>query len=172
MEETGYGKRVVVQMEGQSPGGTILEMNAGKKTDMTFHIDTDKVVYLLSGEIMAWVVKDGQMASLSLKPGASFYVKRGLVHQFESVSPSILVEFTSDTHMYEQDQNIVSKGTALDPPVESSTLAKMTPEDEASLEQPEEKKKTTRKKKPATRKTRATKKTTKKTKRTTRKKRK
>lgn len=178
MEETGYGKKIVAKMDGFSVGGTIMEIAEGKKTDMVFHVDIDKVVYLLGGELTAYVLRDGKMAGMTLKPGASFYVRRGLVHQFEAVKASIVVEFVSDINQYEKDINIITRGTVL-PPVEPGELAKMTPEDEAKLEEEEAKpvKKTPRKRRPINRKATSKKSPTKKKptagkKKTTRKKRK
>jgi len=161
MEDTGYGKKIVAKIEGQSVGGTILEIGEGKKTDMAFHIDTDKIVYLLGGELKALVLKDGKMGAILLKPGASFFIKRGLVHQFEAVQASVIVEFVSDIHLYENDLNVITKGTVLEPALEPGELAKMTPEDEAKVEAvPPVKKTRARKKKPITRKKTTTKKKT------------
>jgi quercetin dioxygenase-like cupin family protein len=161
-KKIGYGKRIVVIAEGIAAGGAVLEIEKGKQTDMVFHMKTDKAIYVMSGLLKVRVLKDGQVTTLNVKPGISFFVRAGLVHQFEAIEDSIVVEFVSDTALYSNsDESIVSLGTKFEETpetVQEGEFATMTPEDEAKVKKPKtvRKKRTPRKKKP-TKKTKTTK---------------
>ncbi len=163
MEEKriGYGKRAVVNAEGTHVGGAIHEIEKGKRTDMLFHIDITKVVYVMSGKLKVWVLRDGQVSSLMVEPGASFFVRPGLPHQLEAEETAIVVEFVSDTDVFKDGKRTMIIGRGSQPekipePVEEGEFALMHPEDEEKLAASKPTpKKTTRKK-------RTTKRTTKK----------
>ncbi len=165
MKDTVYGKKALVNFESASPGGAILSITKGNMTDMLFHMDHEKLVYVVAGTIRARVLKDGTIIPTLVSAGHDFYVKRGLVHQFEALTDVLLVEFVDGATSYEEDAVVVAKFRP-QPTAEEGEFAKMTPEDEAKLEEQTEAEepptKPTRKKRTTKKKT-TKKKTTKKT---------
>lgn len=170
----GYGKRIVVSAADTPIGGAMLEIDEGKQTDMIFHMNTDKILYVLQGLLKVRVLKDGQITTLNVKPGVSFYIRAGVVHQLEALEISVVLEFVSDTALYkendgDEDTNVVSLGTkpeVIPEVVKEGEFATMTPEDEANAKpkrpsRPINRKVTSskkKKKKPASKKKRTTKK--------------
>lgn len=138
----GYGKRVVVSALAQDSrlGGAILEINKGKRTDLRFHMQNSKIIYLMSGQLRVWVLKEGQMTSLTVDPGASFFVRNGVMHQLEALENSIAVEFVSNVELYDDgDEHIVALGTApekIPEVVKEGEFATMSPEDVAKATAP------------------------------------
>ncbi|HEX5187018.1 MAG TPA: hypothetical protein VFV86_09020 [Nitrososphaeraceae archaeon] len=76
-------------------GGRILKLDTGDKTDMVFHLDTLKVLYILFGNIKLSVIKDGRITNVELVNNNSFSVARGTVYQLEAIEDSLIVEFVS-----------------------------------------------------------------------------
>ena len=118
MKEVGFGKHVVVDAENSTVGGAVLEIEPGKRTDTIFHMQYEKVMFVLSGKIKATVIKDGRMSTIDVVAGQSFYVKPGLVHSLEAIERSVVIEFTN-TDMYKHDIHCVFKGT----PTSAETVA-------------------------------------------------
>ena len=112
---TGFGKRMAVEYQDFGVAGAILEIDAGKKTDMVFHCINGLLLYILVGKLRVSVLKDGIINGVNVQAGASFYVKPGLVYQMEAIEKSMVVEFGySDT--LKTDITCISKGTQLPPP--------------------------------------------------------
>jgi quercetin dioxygenase-like cupin family protein len=176
MNKTGYGRQTIVEHEDFHVGGSVMEIEAGKKTDTIFHRLHGKLVYILAGVVTVSVIQDGQIKSIRVRPGQSFYIKPGLAHSFESTQQAILIEF-SQKEIYKDDLFTLFKGTA--PEVKSEEnikdgeFAKMAEEDIIKVtEEPEveELKKATRKKRKTSKKpTAAEKKTTTRKRRTSKK---
>lgn len=142
-----FGTRIVARNKDHNLGGAVMKIEAGKKTDLCFHLDVSKVVYVMNGNVKMVIVKDGRSKGLDLSPGSSFYINRGLVYQLEAVTDSIVVEFPSDANrLYgvegeaTPDVNIVSKGfVATSAPTAEpapGSAIRMTDEDKEKLETP------------------------------------
>ena len=110
-KKVGFGNKTLVKHENEYLGGAILEIEAGKKTDMAFHRLTDKLVYVLMGKLAVTVLKDGKMSTIAVDAGNSFFVRAGLVHQLEGLTKAIVVEFVSVFPDYESDVYVISRGT-------------------------------------------------------------
>lgn len=136
--KTGYGQKVVVKHEEFNMGGNVLEIEAGKRTDMIFHIHTRKVVYVLLGKVNVIILTDGKMAKVEMAKGASFAVKEGLIYQLEAVDKSVVIEFLSHYDEKNPDVRCVSKGSALEvaAPVAPAANVVMTKEDNAVVAKP------------------------------------
>ena len=151
-----YGNRVVIKNTDHNLGGAIMSIEAGRRTDMCFHLKNKKVIYLLSGKVRVAVLQDGRTRSIELNPGQSFFAQPGFIHQLEAVEKSVVVEFASDPNaLYDEngaDTNVIMRGTAVppspEPSVEPGSAIRMTEADKAAAEEekPTPKKRTTRKK--------------------------
>jgi mannose-6-phosphate isomerase-like protein (cupin superfamily) len=106
----GYGKRMSIGHEGFGVGGAVLDMDAGKKTDMVFHRVNGKLLYLLSGNLKVVVLRDGVASSVNVEAGMSFYVRPGLVYQLEAVSRAIVIEF-AQPEAFSSDIYCITKGS-------------------------------------------------------------
>lgn len=126
-KQVGYGKIALVNHAESPVAGAILEIEKGKKTDMMFHRLGHKLVYVMVGKLKVSVLKDGVINTLGVNAGASFYIKPGLIYQFEALERSIVVEFVESIKVYDEDTYCVAKA-----PVEKAKpedVMKMTPED-------------------------------------------
>jgi mannose-6-phosphate isomerase-like protein (cupin superfamily) len=143
--KVGYGTRIVVTHENSQTGGAIIEIEPGKQTDALFHRVSGKIVFVLRGVLKATMIKEGQVRSINVDPGESFYVKPGLIHQFSSENNEKvqLVEFASKG-LYD-DVYCVFKGSMApeQKPLEPGELVRMSTEDvarekakEESIEEP------------------------------------
>lgn len=146
--KVGYGDRIVIRNAEHNIGGAIMKIEAGKKTDMCFHIYNKKVMYVLSGKVKVTVIQEGQMKAVELVAGSSFFVKEGFMSQMEAVEDSVVVELPSDANkLYgdSPDRHIISKGTQVESEQseEPGSAVLMTEEDKANAEV-EEKPKTKR----------------------------
>lgn len=108
--DVGYGKCALVAHEGFHVGGAVLEIEAGKKTDMVFHLLGGKLLYLLSGKLKVMVLKDGVVNSINVPAGASFYIRPGLMYQLEAIDKSLAIEF-AQVETFTTDISCVVKGT-------------------------------------------------------------
>lgn len=126
--EIGYGARIRISTEGVNDlGGAILEIEAGKSTDMVFHRNIRKIFYLLTGKLKATVISAGQVKSLEVLKGTSFSVDPGLVYQLSGTEKSVLIEFcnASPTEA-DKDTYIISRGSATVERVPDGSLAQMS----------------------------------------------
>ena len=136
--KTGYGRKVVVKHEEFCMGGNILEIEVGKRTDMIFHLQNRKIVYVLLGKVNVIVLTDGKMAKMEMNKGASFAVKEGLIYQIEGVEKSVIVEFLSHLDDKNPDVRCVSKGSVEEivAPAAPAANVVMTKEDNAVVAKP------------------------------------
>lgn len=161
--DVGYGKCALIAHEGFHVGGAVLEIEAGKKTDMIFHLFGGKLLYLLSGKLKVMVLKDGVVNSINVPAGASFYIRPGLVYQLEAIEKALAIEF-AQVETFTTDISCVVKGTqtqkAIDMVQSATAEAKKVgpaapvvaqpakkPEAPVAVEPPATKKRQTRKKK-------------------------
>ena len=107
--EVGYGKLALINHDDSIVAGAILEIEKGKKTDMVFHRLGNKLVYVLVGKLKVHVLKNGTLNTLGVNVGSSFYIKPGLIYQFEALEKSVVVEFAENIKVYGEDVYCVIK---------------------------------------------------------------
>lgn len=142
--EVGYGRRALVAHEGCHVGGAIVEIEAGKKTDMVFHLNGGKLLYLLSGKLKVLVLKDGIVNSVNVPAGTSFYIRPGLIYQLEAIEKALAVEF-AEVQTFTTDINCVVKGTQASKAID----AVQTAVEEAKKEMPQPEQPAVQEEKPA-----------------------
>jgi len=156
VQKAGFGQSTFISADGTHLGGAILEIRAGKSTDMIFHRLHGKIVYVLGGKILVRVVSDGKLSGLEVPAGQSFFVRPGLVHQMTGIQHSIVVEFSEADAYKKENFGCIYKGTSLETTdVEPGEFAKMSEGDKEKVEEPNKtvrKKRQTKKKKPTAKK--------------------
>jgi mannose-6-phosphate isomerase-like protein (cupin superfamily) len=88
-----------------------LILNQGKKCSYHFHLLKDETFFVSEGQILlryGYDVDINKAESLILNVGESFHIPPGLIHQFEGIVDSMIIE-TSTTH-YETDSYRIVKG--------------------------------------------------------------
>lgn len=150
----GYGSRVTVTGGKRDVvGGAILKISAGKKTDLQFHVDTEKVFYILSGKLKVNIMKNATLQSIEAPADNAFAVGKGLVYQLEGIEDAVVVEFISDAANYlvidgkmpNDDVVVIARGTPLSAPV----VEEKKEEPKAEEKPKKTTKKATKKKRPA-----------------------
>ena len=74
--------------------GKILHIKAGHALSVQYHNRKDETVYLLSGEIIYRVQRDGErdLTDVRLKVGDAFRITPGTVHYMEAVTDCDVLE--------------------------------------------------------------------------------
>jgi mannose-6-phosphate isomerase len=72
--------------------GKILHINAGHALSVQYHNTKDETVHLLSGELIYRVKIDDKLDDVRLKPGQSFRICPGTVHQMEAITDCDILE--------------------------------------------------------------------------------
>lgn len=141
-DKQGFGDRVRVFAPDSNACGSIVKIGAGNKTEMTFHLNNDKIIYILGGRVKLIIIDQGVFKHQTLEHGASVSLKAGVVHQLEALEEAVAVEFGTYVGAYDKDGNdnrIVEKGTTLEEEVEvidvADTSVVMTDDDRAKLEE-------------------------------------
>jgi mannose-6-phosphate isomerase-like protein (cupin superfamily) len=78
--------------------GKILHISAGQELSVQYHNRKDETVYLLSGEIIYRVQKDGNddvLDDVKLKVGESFRITPGTIHQMVAVTDCDVLEVST-----------------------------------------------------------------------------
>ncbi len=78
--------------------GKILHITAGHELSVQYHNRKDETVYLLSGEIIYRVQKDGNddvLDDVKLKVGESFRITPGTIHQMVAVTDCDVLEVST-----------------------------------------------------------------------------
>jgi len=164
--EVGFGRRVRVHGSSEVPSsacGAVLEIEAGKRTEMMFHMHNQKILYVLFGKVDVLIIKDGVLKKKEFVQGESISVFPGLVHQIEAKENSVVIDFGTDSRAYmgssPSDVYVIEKGTPPEPKEvemteeeksrieEAIDAAKKELVDDKQPQQVEVKKKTRRKKK-------------------------
>jgi quercetin dioxygenase-like cupin family protein len=125
--EVGYGKLALVNHADSVAAGAVLEIEKGKKTDMIFHRLGHKLVYVLAGKLKVSVLRDGILNAIGVNAGASFYIKPGLIYQFEAIEKAIVVEFAENINVYNEDIYCIAKAPIVK--AKPDDIMKMTQED-------------------------------------------
>lgn len=72
--------------------GKILHVEAGQLLSLQYHQRKDESIYVLAGEIVLRVQQDQTLIERRLAAGEAFHILPRLVHQFEAVVTSDLLE--------------------------------------------------------------------------------
>lgn len=110
----GFGLRVKISAEDCDDfGGSVMEILAGKSTDMVFHTKVKKIFYVLAGKIKVTVVSNGQMASVEFDAGKTFAAVPGTVYQIVGAADrSFVIEFcNASINVCDNDTFTISNGT-------------------------------------------------------------
>ena len=78
--------------------GKILHITAGQELSVQYHNRKDETVYLLSGEIIYRVQKDGNddvLDDVKLRVGESFRITPGTIHQMVAVTDCDVLEVST-----------------------------------------------------------------------------
>ena len=77
--------------------GKILHINAGHELSVQYHNRKDETIYLLSGEIIYRVQRDGDdiLDDMKLKLGESFRIVPGTIHQMIAVTDCDVLEVST-----------------------------------------------------------------------------
>jgi mannose-6-phosphate isomerase len=77
--------------------GKILHINAGHELSVQYHNRKDETVYLLSGEIVYRVQREGDdiLDDTQLKVGESFRITPGTIHQMVAVTDCDVLEVST-----------------------------------------------------------------------------
>jgi mannose-6-phosphate isomerase len=77
--------------------GKILHINAGHELSVQYHNRKDETVYLLSGEIVYRVQREGDdiLDDVQLKVGESFRITPGTIHQMVAVTDCDVLEVST-----------------------------------------------------------------------------
>jgi mannose-6-phosphate isomerase len=88
----------LIWAETESYVGKILHINAGHALSVQYHTMKDETVHLLSGKILYRVQRSGrnnELEDVHLKPGDSFRIAPGTVHQMEAVTDCEMLEVST-----------------------------------------------------------------------------
>jgi mannose-6-phosphate isomerase len=72
--------------------GKILHIEPGHLLSLQYHNRKDETIHVLRGEIVLRLVQNGTTIERPLREGESFHIPPLLVHQFEAVVASDLLE--------------------------------------------------------------------------------
>jgi quercetin dioxygenase-like cupin family protein len=120
--EVGFGRRIRIHGSEEIPSsacGAVLEIEAGKRTEMMFHMHNQKILYVLSGKVDVLIIKNGMLKKKEFGQGESISVSPGLVHQIEAKENSVVIDFGTDDRAYmgsdPLDVHIIERGTPPQP---------------------------------------------------------
>lgn len=72
--------------------GKILHVEAGHVLSLQYHNEKDESIYVLSGEIVLRLQQGETLIERRLTQGEAFHIRPKVVHQFEAVVTSDLLE--------------------------------------------------------------------------------
>jgi len=72
--------------------GKILHIEPGHTLSLQYHQKKDESIYVLRGEIVLRFQQDETMIERRMVEGEAFHIRPRVVHQFEAVTPSDLLE--------------------------------------------------------------------------------
>jgi len=72
--------------------GKILHIEPGHVLSLQYHNKKDESIYVLKGEIVLRVQQGDTLIERPLREGESFHIQPKVIHQFEAVLPSDLLE--------------------------------------------------------------------------------
>src|SRR6266567_8971143 len=72
--------------------GKILHIEPGHVLSLQYHNKKDESIYVLAGEIILRLKRDGALVERRMAQGAAFHIEPKLIHQFEAVTAADLLE--------------------------------------------------------------------------------
>jgi len=72
--------------------GKILHIEPGHVLSLQYHNKKDESIYVLAGEIILRLQRDEKLSERRMAQGAAFHIEPRLIHQFEAVTASDLLE--------------------------------------------------------------------------------
>jgi len=81
--------------------GKKLILKAGKSSSLHFHVKKYETLYVESGQVKMEIVRDAVRETIVMNPGDFLEVTPGLVHRFEGVVDSEIMEFS--TQHFDED---------------------------------------------------------------------
>lgn len=75
--------------------GKIIHVNKGHALSLQYHNQKDETIHVLTGEIILRTKPGDQLLERRMKPGESFHIAPPLVHQFEAVVATDLLEVST-----------------------------------------------------------------------------
>jgi mannose-6-phosphate isomerase-like protein (cupin superfamily) len=72
--------------------GKILHIEPGHVLSLQYHQKKEESIYVLRGEIILRIQQDDTLIERRLGVGEAFHIRPRVVHQFEAVTPSDLLE--------------------------------------------------------------------------------
>jgi mannose-6-phosphate isomerase-like protein (cupin superfamily) len=72
--------------------GKILHIEPGHLLSLQYHKQKDESIYVLRGEIILRLQRDDTLIERPLREGESFHIQPKLIHQFEAVVVTDLLE--------------------------------------------------------------------------------
>jgi len=72
--------------------GKILHIEAGHTLSLQYHNQKHESIYVLSGRMIFRYQDDGRLAEREMKPGDAQQVPTGMVHQFEAIETTDVLE--------------------------------------------------------------------------------
>ena len=72
--------------------GKILHIEPGHVLSLQYHNQKDESIYVLTGEIILRIQRGDTLIERPMSQGAAFHIEPKLIHQFEAVTPTDLLE--------------------------------------------------------------------------------
>ena len=72
--------------------GKILHIEPGHVLSLQYHNKKDESIYVLTGEIILRIQQGDTLIERPMAQGAAFHIEPKLIHQFEAVTPTDLLE--------------------------------------------------------------------------------
>jgi len=72
--------------------GKILHIEPGHVLSLQYHNKKDESIYVLTGEIILRIQQGDTLIERPMSQGAAFHIEPKLIHQFEAVMPTDLLE--------------------------------------------------------------------------------
>src|SRR2546430_7818558 len=72
--------------------GKILHIEPGHVLSLQYHNKKDESIYVLTGEIILRLKRDGALVERRMAQGQAFHIEPKLIHQFEAVTATDLLE--------------------------------------------------------------------------------
>ena len=75
--------------------GKVLHIEPGQVLSLQYHKMKDETIHVLTGEIILRTKPGDAMLERRMKPGESFHIEPPLIHQFEAVVATDLLEVST-----------------------------------------------------------------------------
>jgi mannose-6-phosphate isomerase-like protein (cupin superfamily) len=72
--------------------GKILHIETGHVLSLQYHNKKDESIYVLTGEIILRIQQGETLIEKRMGSGTAFHIKPKVIHQFEALSPTDLLE--------------------------------------------------------------------------------